>query len=314
MNFAVVATAASIAVLSAAALASPSPALASSGPKVEVGHAVARMVVIVEDRQDVSVEIDGGASGLPRPTVERRGNVWRIDGELGRNATRRCNAGSSQARQPGDGASVEVAGKGRVDLAAAPLIVVRTPRQVNVEIHDGAVFGAVGRGASSVGISNGGCGHWTIANVSGPLALSIEGSGDMRAGTSTKLAANIMGSGDIYAGATGDVAANIMGSGDMTVGAGRALDANIMGSGDMRFARIDGAVSANIMGSGNIVVASGRATSLSASVPGSGDIDFQGQAGAISATILGSGDIRVASSNGPISQSTMGSGRVRIGQ
>lgn len=314
MNFAVVATAASIAVIGAAALASPAPAVAQSQPKVEIGHAVARMVVIVEDRQDVSVEIDGGASGLPRPTVQRRGNVWRIDGELGRNATRRCNAGSSQARQPGDGASVEVAGRGRIDVAAAPLIVVRTPRRVDVNVHDGAVFGAVGRGAASVGINNGGCGHWTIANVSGPLALSIQGSGDMRAGTSTKLAANIMGSGDIYAGETGDVAANIMGSGDLSVGPSRALDANIMGSGDMRLVRVNGPVSANVMGSGNIVVEGGRASSLSASIPGSGDIDFRGQAGAISATILGSGDIVVASSNGPIAQRTLGSGRVRVGQ
>jgi hypothetical protein len=313
MNFAVAATAASIAVLGVCALA-PAPAFAKDGPEVIVRHAVARMVVIVEDRQDIAVEIEGGTAGLPRPTVSRRGGDVRIDGDLGRNPTRQCAAGSSQAPQPGQGASVEVRDRGRVDLSAAPLIVVRTPRRVDVEIEDGAVFGAVGRGATSVGVSNGGCGHWTIANVAGPLALSIEGSGDMRAGTSTKLAANIMGSGDIFAGATGDVAANIMGSGDMVIGAGRALDANIMGSGDMRLARVDGPVSANIMGSGNIVVASGRASNLSASIPGSGDIDFRGQAGPISASIMGSGDVRVASSNGPISQSTMGSGRVRIGQ
>lgn len=313
MNFAVAATAASIAVLGFAALA-PAPAFAKDGPEIKVRHAVARMVVIVEDRTDVSVEIEGGTAGLARPTVSHVGDEWRIDGELGRNATRNCNAGSSQARQPGQGASVEVRGKGRIDLSAAPLIVVRTPRHVDVEVQDGAVFGAVGRGAASVEIENSGCGHWTVANVSGPLSLSITGSGDMRAGTSTELAANIMGSGDLFAGSTGDVAANIMGSGDMVLGAGRDLDANIMGSGDIRLARVEGSVSANIMGSGDIVVAGGRASNLSATIPGSGNIDFRGQAGAVSATITGSGDIHVASSNGPISQSTMGSGRVRVGQ
>lgn len=313
MNFAVVATAASIAALGFAALA-PAQAFAKDGPEIEVRHAVARMVVIVEDRADIAVEIEGGASGLPRPVVTRHGSDIRIDGDLGRNATRQCNAGASQAAQPGQGASVEVRGRGRVDVSSAPLIVVRTPRHVDLEVEDGAVFGAVGRGASSVGLSNGGCGHWTVANVSGPLSLSIQGSGDMRAGTSTELAANIMGSGDIHAGATGNVAANIIGSGDMILGAGRNLDANIMGSGDIRLARVEGSVSANIMGSGSILVAGGRATNLSASIPGSGDIDFRGQAGAISASILGSGDVRVASSTGPISQSTMGSGRVRIGQ
>jgi hypothetical protein len=312
MNFAVVATAASIAILSAAALA-PAPAFAKDGPDVQVRHTVARLVVIAEDRQDIAVEIDGGTAGLPRPTVTQNGGHWRIDGELGRNSVRSCQPGSSQARQPGQGASVEVRGKGRIDLDAAPLIVVRTPRQVSVDVQDGAVFGAVGRGAASVELSNGGCGHWNVANVSGPLALSVTGSGDIRAGTSTRLAANVMGSGDLYAGATGDVAANIMGSGDMVLGAGRALDANIIGSGDMRLARVDGPVSANIMGSGNIVVAGGRATSLSATIPGSGDIDFRGQAGTVSATIMGSGDVTVASASGPIAQNTMGSGRVRVG-
>ena len=312
MNFAVAANIASIAVLGAAALAGP--VRADDTPEVQVRHAVARMVVIVEDRADVAVEIEGGTTGLPRPVVTRRGRDVRIDGDLGRSATRQCSAGSSQARQPGQGASVEVRGKGRVDLAAAPLIVVRTPRQVSVNVEDGAVFGAIGRGAASVELNNGGCGHWIVANVGGPLALSITGSGDMRAGTSTKLAANIMGSGDLYAGTTGDVAANIMGSGDMVVGAGRALDANIMGSGDINIARVNGPVSANIMGSGNIVVAGGQTSSLSATIPGSGDIDFRGQAGAVSASIMGSGDIHVASSNGPISQHTMGSGRVRVGQ
>lgn len=313
MNLAVIATSASIAALSVLSLAS-TPAAAKDGPEIEIQHAVARMVVIVEDRRDVVVEIDGGTAGLPRPTVESRNNVWRIDGELGRNATRRCASGPSDAPRPGEGASVEVAGKGRVEVSAAPLIVVRTPREVEVTVKDGAVFGAIGRGASSVGLSNAGCGHWTIANVSGPLAVSILGSGDARAGTSTDLAANIMGSGDLFTGASGGVSANIMGSGDMVLGAAQRLDANIMGSGDMRLARIDGPVSANIMGSGNIVLASGRASSVSATIPGSGDISIRGEAGAVSANIMGSGDIRIARSSGPISQSTMGSGRVVIGQ
>ncbi|MBJ7484856.1 DUF2807 domain-containing protein [Brevundimonas sp.] len=311
MNFAVVATAASIAVLGLVAVAPP--ASAKEVPEVQVRHAVARMVVIVEDRADVAVEIEGGTAGLPRPTVTRRGDEIRIDGELGRNSTRECHSGSSQARQPGEGASVEVRGKGRVDLSAAPLIVVRTPRQVDVEVQDGAVFGAIGRGANRVGISNGGCGHWTVANVNGPLDVSIMGSGDLRAGTSSDLDANIMGSGNLYAGSTGDLDANIMGSGDMVLGSARGLDANVMGSGDIRLASINGPVNASVPGSGNIIIAAGRASSLSANIMGSGDIDVRGAAGSVSANIMGSGDIRVISASGPISQTTMGSGRVRVG-
>jgi hypothetical protein len=148
MNFAVVATAASIAVLGFAAIAAP--ASAADGPEVHVRYAAARMVVIVEDRADVAVEIEGGTAGLPRPTVTRVGNEVRIDGELGRNPVRNCRSGPATARQPGEGASVEVRGHGRIDLSAAPLIVVRTPRNVDVSTEDSAVFGSVGRGANRV--------------------------------------------------------------------------------------------------------------------------------------------------------------------
>lgn len=312
MNFAVVATAASIAVLGVAAMAAP--ASAKDGPEVRIRHSVARMVVIVEDRQDVAVEIENGTAGLPRPTVTRVRNEIRIDGELGRNATRQCRNGDPAARQPGEGASVEVRGKGRVDVSAAPLIVVRTPRDVSVSVEGDAVFGSVGRGASALELSNGGCGNWTVANVDGPLSVNLAGSGDLRAGTSTKLEANIMGSGDLWTGSTGDLEANIMGSGNMNLGAARKLEANIMGSGDMNIASVDGPVEANIPGSGNIVIRGGQASNVSANIMGSGDIVLNGPAGAVSANIMGSGDIRLARVSGPVTQSSMGSGRVRIGQ
>ena len=312
MNFAVAATVASIAVLGFAAAAAP--ASASDGPEVRIRHSVARMVVVVEDRADVAVEIEDGSSGLPRPTVTRVRNEVRIDGGLGRNATRNCSTGNSAGHQPGEGASVEVRGKGRVDLSAAPLMVVRTPRDVSVSVEGDAVFGAVGRGAQAVELSNNGCGNWTVANVTGPLSVSVTGSGDIRAGTSSKLEANIMGSGDLWAGATGDIEANIMGSGDMNLGEGHGLDANIMGSGDLNVAAINGPLSANIPGSGNITVRGGQASNVSANIMGSGDIDLQGQAGSVSANIMGSGDIHVARATGAVNQSTMGSGRVRVGQ
>jgi hypothetical protein len=314
MNFAVVATAASIAVLGVAAVAAPASAADHDGPEVRIRHSVARMVVVVEDRTDVAVEIEGGTAGLPRPTVVRHGDETRIDGGLGRNATRQCRTAGSATRQPGEGASVEVRGKGRIDLSAAPLIVVRTPRNVSVSVESDAVFGAVGRGAQHVEFSNDGCGDWTVANVDGPLSVSLNGSGDLRAGTSSKLEANIMGSGDIWAGSSGDVEANIMGSGNMNLGAARKLEANVMGSGDMTLASVDGSVEANIPGSGDILIRGGQATNVSANVMGSGDVVLHGTVGSVSANIMGSGDIRVDRATGPISQSTMGSGRVRIGQ
>lgn len=296
MNFAVAATAASIAVLGFAALAEP--ALAKDGPEVSVRHAVARMVVIVEDRADIAVEIEGGTGGLARPTVTRVGNEWRIDGGLGRRDIRECQTSSSSTppRQAGEGASVEVRRLGRVNLSAAPLIVVRTPRVVEVNVGEGAVVsGAIGRGASQISLGNSGCGDWTVANTTGPLEISVAGSGDVWAGTSSALEVSIAGSGDVTAGAT------------------RSLEASIAGSGDVTVMRVDGPVEGNIAGSGDVLVRGGQVTGAEASIAGSGDVRINGRVNSATGSIVGSGNLYVQSA-GSVEQSTLGSGRVIVGQ
>jgi hypothetical protein len=269
---------------------------AAKEPEVRVRHAAARMVVIVEDRADVAVEIEHGTLGLPAVTVTRVGDEVRIDGNLGRNAIRNCRSGPADASQPGQGATVEVRDHGRVDLSAAPLIVVRTPATVDVSVENGAaVFGSVGRGATSVSLGNTGCGDWTVANVDGPLNLSIAGSGSIRTGTSSSLSASIAGSGDVAAGATNDLTASIAGSGDVVA------------------ASVRGSVEANIAGSGNVAVRSGNVGAVEANIVGSGDISIAGRAASVEANVMGSGDIRVAGVDGAVSTHAMGSGRVRIG-
>lgn len=272
-----------LAIVSAAAIAAAlaaGSAAAMDGPSAKIEHAVARVVVIVEDRADIGVEIEQGTSGLPAVQVRRRGDDVIINGGLkgglfGNSAIRNCQSGPDGARQPGEGASVEVRRVGTVRLADAPLIVIRTPRAVEVDVNNGAVFGAVGRDASSIELNNGGCGDWTVANTEGTMSLSIMGSGDMRAGTSSRLEANIMGSGDIQAGATG------------------GLEANVMGSGDISAARVDGPVEANIMGSGDINIP-GTVTSIEANIMGSGDITVGGATGSVTQSIMGSGNIVIA--------------------
>ncbi|WP_332678365.1 GIN domain-containing protein [Brevundimonas sp.] len=277
MKLAIVSATAIAAALAAVAVG---PAAAMDGPSAKIKHAVARVVVIVEDRSDIGVEIEQGTSGLPAVQVSRRGDDVIINGGLrgglfGNSGIRNCRSGPEGARQPGEGSSVEVRNVGRVNLADAPLVVIRTPRDVEVNVESGAVFGAVGRGASSIEVGNGGCGDWNIANTDGALSLSIMGSGDMRAGTSGRLEANIMGSGDITAGATG------------------RLEANIMGSGDINAGGVDGPVEANIMGSGDINVP-GTVTSVEANIMGSGDINVGGATGAVTQSIMGSGEIVIA--------------------
>ncbi len=286
-------TTAAVAVLALGAAAAP--AAAKEASEVRVRNAVARMVVIVENRADTVVEVQQGSAGLPALRVTRSGDELRIDGGLGRNAIRNCRSGAAGG-QPGEGASVEVRGQGQVNVSSAPLIVVRTPSRVDVEIKDNsAVFGAIGRGASSVSLASAGCGDWTIANTEGEIELALAGSGDIRLGSSRSLEVSLAGSGNVSSGAT------------------RSLEANIAGSGDISVARLDGPLDANIAGSGDITVAGGAVGQVSANIVGSGDVAVRGPVAGVSANVMGSGDVVVQSVSGSVERHVMGSGRVRVG-
>lgn len=285
----------------AAVAAMAAPAFAQDGPEVEIEHAVARVAVIVEDRADIAVEVEQGSSGLPAIQVTRVGNEVRIDGGLRRrgflnrsNGIRECRSGPDNARRPGDGASVEVRDHGRINISDAPLIVIRTPRRVEVSAS-GAVFGSVGRGATSVDLGSSGCGYWNVANTEGPVSLSIGGSGDIRAGTSTALDISIGGSGSVTAGPT------------------RGLEIAIGGSGDVAVARIDGPLDVAIGGSGDVLVRDGTSADVSISIAGSGDVNFGGVAGDVDVSIAGGGDVTIARATGAVSRSIVGSGDIRIG-
>ena len=304
----------------AAVAAMAAPAFAKPGPEVEIRHAVARVAVIVEDRTDVAVEVEQGSSGLPAIQVSRVGNEVRIDGGLRRrgffvrgDGIRECRSGPDDAQRPGDGASVEVRDHGRINLSDAPLIVIRTPRQVDVSAS-GAVFGSVGRGAASVELGNAGCGNWNVANTEGPVSLSVAGSGDMRAGTSASLDVSIAGSGSALAGATRGLDASIAGSGSVSVArVDGPFDASIAGSGNVTVARIDGPIDVSIAGSGDVVVRDGTSPDVDVSILGSGDVSFGGAAVDVDVSVAGSGDVTIARATGSVSRSIRGSGDIRIG-
>ena len=292
---------ASAVIAAVAVIAAPAFAKPGDGPVVEIRHAVARVAVIVEDRTDVAVEVEQGASGLPAIQVSRVGNEVRIDGGLRRrgffnrgDGIRECRSGPDNAQRPGDGASVEVRDHGRINISDAPLIVIRTPRNVDVSAS-GAVFGSVGRGASAVDLGSSGCGYWNVANTEGPVSVSIGGSGDVRAGTSTSFEVSIGGSGSVTAGAT------------------RGLEVSIGGSGDVAVARIDGPLEVSIAGSGDVVVRDGTSPDVSVSIAGSGDVTFGGVAGDVDVSIAGGGDVNIARATGSVSRSIVGGGDIRIG-
>jgi hypothetical protein len=285
-----------------AAAAVTGPAFAMSGPEVEIRHAVARVAVVVEDRSDVAVEIEQGSSELPAVQVTRDGANVRIDGGLsgrrglfGRgDGLRNCRSGPDNARTPGEGASVEVRGVGRVNLADAPLIVIRTPRDVNLDAS-GAVFGSVGRGAASIELGNAGCGDWNVANSDGRVSLDIAGSGDIRAGTSAALEVSIAGAGSVTAGAT------------------RNLDISLSGAGDVIVARVDGPTEISLAGAGDVSIRGGTAPTLSINVAGVGDVDFDGVAGDVDVSLAGVGDVNIARATGSVRRSVAGLGDINIG-
>jgi hypothetical protein len=278
------------------------PAFAQSGPEVDIRHAVARVAVVAEDRNDIAVEVEQGSSGLPAVQVTRDGANVRIDGGLrgrrglfgGGDSLRNCRSGPDNARTAGEGASVEVRSLGRINLSDAPLIVIRTPRNVNVDAS-GAVFGSVGRGATSVDLGNAGCGDWNVANTDGRVSLDVAGSGDIRAGTSSGLEISIAGAGTVTAGATRD------------------LEVSLSGAGDVIVARVDGPTDISLAGAGDVSVRAGTAPTLSIEIAGVGDVDFGGVAGDVSVSLAGAGDVNVARATGSVSRSVAGVGDIHIG-
>jgi hypothetical protein len=287
-----------------AALAAGSAEAAS---RVEIKGAIARVIVVPEQRSDVKVEISGAIGGLPAlQTSTGADGRTIIDGGLGgpggglfgEHRIRGCTGfrhetGPFNPLSPPDSIRIRVRGHDDVMLKDAPLITIHTPLDVEVSA-DGAVFGAIGRGAESVRLGDAGCGDWSVGNVHGRLKASIAGSGD------------------ILAGSAGDAEASIAGSGDIRMNAVANLKASIAGSGDVIVQSVTGSIQASIAGSGDIRVKSGQVDDLHASIAGSGDVNVDAPVKTVHASIMGSGDVRVASA-GSVSKSVMGSGTIYIG-
>ncbi len=260
---------------------------ASAAPGVKIKDAVARVVVIPENRSDVKVEFLTTNPSLPL-TVRQNGDEVIVDGDLRMNKINGCNSRNGKIW-------VKVRGVGEVSYDNFPQIAVRVPMDAKVQAG-GAVFGDIGR-SDSVKLGNAGCGDWTIANTKGKLEVAQAGSGDTKTGSAGVAEISIAGSGDVSTQAVaGDLEVNIAGSGDVTV------------------ASIAGKLDGNIAGSGNITVAGGRSRLVDVSVMGSGDVAFNGEADEVDVSVAGSGDVRIAKVNGPVKKHVAGSGDVIIGQ
>ena len=273
----------SIAMAGAAALLAI--AGAADAASVEVKDAVARVIVIPENRTDVKVEIVAANARLPLHVRSALGRTI-VDGRLDRKL-RGC-------RGAGDNAVVRVRGVGDVRWADMPQLVIRVPRDVDIDTG-GAVWGSIGRSAS-LKLGSAGCGDWTVGNVEGAMTISQAGSGDTRTGTAGAAKIRLAGSGDV-------AAADIKG----------ALRIDLAGSGDVNVASVTGPLEVHVAGSGDVKVGAGRATDMTVAIAGSGNVNFGGAADTLKARIAGSGDVHAGEVRGPVSKSILGSGHVTVG-
>src|SRR5579859_2391692 len=124
--------------LAAVGLAAGGAAVA--GPSVELRDAVARVTVIPEDRADVKVEMLTTNAALPLE-VRTEGMTTVISGNLAHRI--------SDCHSRGDRPTAWVRGVGEVSYDNMPQVVIRTPKAVVLETG-GAIYGAVGRGATSL--------------------------------------------------------------------------------------------------------------------------------------------------------------------
>jgi hypothetical protein len=272
-------------VLGAVALASGLCTAAHAAPSIEINNAAARVTLVPENRRDIRVDVFKPDPRLPLRIWSFAGRTY-VDGGLwGR--LRGCGTRSGQP-------VAKVRGLPDLPVEALPLIVVRTPMDARMTVG-GEVWGQGGR-SNSLELGNGGCGGWAIGEVRGRLKVSQAGSGDTRTGTAGAAELSAAGSGSIT---TGAIAGSVM--------------AMNVGSNDITIASVNGPLSVRVAGSGQVRVSAGRATSMQASIAGSGSVNLNGVAGSLKASVMGSGDIHVARVTGPVSKSIMGSGVVRIG-
>jgi hypothetical protein len=258
---------------------------AAAAPSVDIQHAVARVVIIPEARSDIAVSVTHANSRLPLK-IGRMGDRMVIDGGL---AMRPKQCRSAFGRH-----WVMVWGVGDIRYEDMPQIAIRVPLDVSVGAGD-AVFGSIGR-SNSLELHHAGCGDWTVADVAGPMKISVAGSGDTRTGTAGSAELRISGSGDIF---TRDIKGG--------------LTAATSGSGDIEAASIHGPLHVHVAGSGDVRAHGGEASDMQVSVAGSGDVAFAGVAQSLEASVAGSGDVSVGRVTGSVTKHIAGSGDVRVG-
>jgi len=292
------------------------------GRSLEIDHAALRVVVTPEAREDIAISIENPGR-LPTPSLSAEDGHLRLDGRL-RGRVDGC---------PGE--TVHVRGYGDISEAEMPVVRVRMPMDLALDLAGGGSIAELGP-AESVDLDLSGCVHARTATVSGLLSIDIAGAGQVEAGDAGTLEVDSAGSTRVSVGrVAGDAEVSMAGSSQTeiasvngafsgeTVGSGgmhlasgtlSRLDVSLGGSGE--FAMDSGSVGEaeiEIAGSGHARIAAPIA-SLNASLAGSGEVDVEGEVGELDAEVAGSGVVRVRSVTGSVTREVFGAGRVIIGE
>jgi hypothetical protein len=278
---------------------------AARAQEVQMDGVVARVVVIPESRANLEVTVQPGGAGFEPVRVRREGQRVVLEGGLDVNQCKTNNGGTT----------LRTRGGRRLQLSAAPLVTIRSPRSLAISTRRGAVEGQVGP-MQNLSLSSGGCSRWRLADVSGQLQLTQSGGSRTVAGQARSARLQASGGGSIETGPVGSLDAGASGGGRLQVGTvGGPLNADASGGGVIRVASVSGAVTAEASGGGGVSIAGGRSGMLKASASGGGWVDHDGAASGLSARASGGGRVQVASLDGPVRErSESGGGRVIVGR
>jgi len=237
---------------------------------------------------------------------------------------------TASSPQPADLAVLQVKsganGVATVSASACPdTSTFSTPFKITITLPPG----------TPVSITENGSTDYVIGDLGSDLTIQSQGSGDITAGQMRNITVALRGAGDAQiASVTGIIAATLSGAGDLHIDTADAtrtaltltadgdvkiddgntgtLTADMSGHGDVS---LPDAASLQIMDRGDGDVTVGNVTgTLNAVLNGSGDLHSGVVAGDAALVLNGNGDADVAHVGGKLSQTTNGSGDVTIGQ
>jgi hypothetical protein len=277
------------------------PSKTFSADAVRVEDMVGKLTVNVRNGGPVSVEVAGVKERINGVSVREEDGKVVIDGSGAEGNESVWDwrnwfnfSGEFETREDNLAIKVTVPKGTRVEVSDLVGDATIGDTQGELRFDADASKARIGR-VGPAHVSLNGAGRVDIAQVNGPLHLSVAGSGKVTVGSTQSVHADIAGSGDADLGAI----------------AGE-LNLSIAGSGDVTAASVNGPTKVDIAGSGSVKIADGTANPLHLDIMGAGNFVFGGVAVDPHIDAVGSGSVKLKSYRGHLDNEGMAD--VKIGQ